>query len=306
MSKKHHTNPVASLSLHRIYGVPVLFSGLAPLVLSSEEINLIEKHYRETLRQLLKLHKNTPRTVVYFLSGSLPGSALLHLRQLSLFGMICRLKGSLLHRYAYDRIMSGTVPRSSWFSQIRKWCVMYGLPHPMDLIESPLSKDQFKTIVKKKIISYWEILLREEASCLPSLKFFRPHFMSLSRPHPILSSAGSSPAKVCKATVQSWFLSRRYRTESLLKHWSSNKGGCCLLSSDCQDVIEDVEHVLQFCPALEVTRKNLLEFNEVFIKKLELPDIGILIRQLCSTFVNSLLTVLPYLKLLYLLSTMAL
>ena len=107
--------------------------------------------------------------------------------------------------------------------------------------------------------------------------------MSLSRPHPILSSAGSSPAKVCKATVQSWFLSGRYRTESLLKHWSSNKGGCCLLSSDCQDVIEDVEHVLQLCPALDVTRKNLLEFNEVFIKKLELPDIGILIQQLCST-----------------------
>ena len=32
----------------------------------------------------------TPRTVVYFLAGSLPGSALLPSRQLSLFGMIAR------------------------------------------------------------------------------------------------------------------------------------------------------------------------------------------------------------------------
>ena len=67
-----------------------------------------------------------------------------------------------------------------------------------------------------------------------------------------------------------------------MKHWSSNRYGYCLLSPNRQESLEDVEHVLQICPALEETRKNLLEYNEVFIRKLELPEIGPLIKQLCS------------------------
>ena len=87
-----------TVKVEKLYATPVLLSGLGTLVLSSKEVNLIEQHYRETLRQLLRLHKNSPRCVVYFLAGSIPGSAL---RQLNLFGMISRLiKTNLLHKHA--------------------------------------------------------------------------------------------------------------------------------------------------------------------------------------------------------------
>ena len=71
------------------------------------------------------------------------------------------------------------------------------------------------------------------------------------------SLAFSSPSKICKATIQASFLSGRYHTEALTRHWSTNKSGSCLLSSACQaqNLREDVRHILQFCPALQSVRK---------------------------------------------------
>ena len=50
--------------------MPVLFSGLASLVFSKDEVNLLEKHYLLTIQRLLRLHDKTPRCVVYFLAGN--------------------------------------------------------------------------------------------------------------------------------------------------------------------------------------------------------------------------------------------
>ena len=178
----------------------------------------------------MRLHSKTPRSVIYFLSGSLPGSALIHMRQLSLFGMISRLSDNILRHHALNIFQCHTYTKSSWFHQIRNWCLLYSLPHPFSILQSPPPKEVFKQLVKKKVISYWEVRLREESCLLSSLTYFRPDYMSLCKPHPLWRTAGSSPAKVTKATVQALLLSGRYRTEGLMKHWSSNKSGFCLLS----------------------------------------------------------------------------
>ena len=185
MARGHRGNPVSSLHIDKLYAIPVLLSGLATLVLTDAEIRMIDQHQKETIRCLLRLQQNTPRCVVYFLSGCLPGAALLHLRQLSIFGMISRLPGSILHQHSLNVFSSKTISPKSWFHQIRRWCMLYGLPHPLDFLKSPPTKATFKTFVKKRVIDYWESLLRAEATLLPSLSSFRPAFMSLTTPHPI-------------------------------------------------------------------------------------------------------------------------
>ena len=85
-------------------------------------------------------------------------------------------------------------------------------------------------MIKKKILDYWEKKLRSDALNLPSLKYFHPHYYSLSSPHPLWTTAGSSPYEVKKAVVQARMLSGRYRTEMLRRHWSENKEGHCLFS----------------------------------------------------------------------------
>ena len=215
----HRANPVSSLKIHQLYGVPVLLSGLAALPLSKADIDMVERHYCETLRRLLRLLPKTPRSVVYFLAGSLPGSALVHQRQLMLFGMISRLESDTLKDHGLNILESRLVSYKSWFHHIRDLCVMYDLPHPLTLLKYPMKKVEFKSLIKKKIVSYWETILRDEANKMSSLTFFHPQYMSLSRPHPLLSSAGSSPSKVSMASVQALMLSGRYRTQSLMRHW---------------------------------------------------------------------------------------
>ena len=267
LAKGHRANPSKSIKIDKMYAIPVLMSGLAPLVLSDQEIVMIEQHHKETLRCLLRLYPKTPRGVVYFLSGSLPGSALLHLRQLSLFGMISRLSGNILNRHARRIFASALLSPKSWFHQIRRWCLQYKLPHPLDLLENPPSKDAFKNLVKKKVVDYWETLLRVEVDQLSSLSFFKPGYMSLTSCHPIFASAGSSPSKVAMATVQATMISGRYRTEALCSHWT-NRSGKCLLSEGCMDQLEDISHIITQCCALNPSRERLMDYTRKYSARL--------------------------------------
>ena len=97
IARSHRGNPAAALKMEKLYGMPVLFSGLGSLVLNGFEINIINQHYKNTLASILKLHPGTPHQFIYFISGSLPGKAILHHRQLSLFNMICHLHNDPLN-----------------------------------------------------------------------------------------------------------------------------------------------------------------------------------------------------------------
>ena len=258
----------------------MFLSGLATLFLSKNDENLIALHHKETIQGLLRLFPLTPRSVVCFLAGSLPGEALLHLRQLSIFGMICRLPENILHRHAVNYFTSATSSSKSWFSQIRALCLQYHLPHPLEQLKSPLQKTPYRNTVKKKVISYWEFLLRAESSSLESLTFFKPNFMSLTTPHPLWITAGSSPSKIAMATIQAKMLSGRYRTERLCRHWSKNKDGLCLLSSSCDQTMEDLPHILSSCSALTATRDKLADFTTEYSHSV--PHIAQLISEHCS------------------------
>ena len=129
------------MKLEKLYALLVLMSGLAFLVLSDKELGSIESYYREVMRRLLRLHPKTPKTVIYFLAGSIPGNALLHQRQWGLFGMIVRLRNdNVLHQHAKNIFTAATISKGSWFHQIRKWCLMYNLPHPSVILASPQIK----------------------------------------------------------------------------------------------------------------------------------------------------------------------
>ena len=233
------------------------------LALSRAELSAINQHHKDTVQQLARLLPKTPRSVCYFLAGSLPGVAYIHLRQISLLGMICNMQGSILHQYAIS-VFSTNKTSGSWFHQVRNTCLQYKLPHPLKLLSSrpPPAKKWLKNQAKKKVIDYWEQTLREEAASLESLQYFHPQFMSLESPHPIFMSAKSSSYEVTKAGVQALLLSGRYRTERLSRHWSANPNGHCLYPS-CNrlGISEDVEHILLYCPSLSKTRASLAKFT---------------------------------------------
>ena len=115
LARAHRGNPAASLRTEKLYSLPVLLSGVSSLILLQSEEDALSQHYKETLQGLQKLYQKTPRAVVYFLAGSLPFPALLHIRQLGLFSMITREPNNILHSMA--KYMLTTLPENTrtWF-----------------------------------------------------------------------------------------------------------------------------------------------------------------------------------------------
>ena len=106
MARHHHADPAAVLCAHQMYALPVLLSGLSALVLSKSETEMIDSCYKKNLTHLMKLHDRTPDSAVFFLAGTLPASALLHLRLLSLFSRICSLDDNVLKSPAKESVSS--------------------------------------------------------------------------------------------------------------------------------------------------------------------------------------------------------
>lgn len=102
--------------------------------------------------------------------------------------------------------------------------------------------------------------MRNEAASLPSLTYFNPHFMSLTKPHPMWTTCANNSYEVCKAIIQAKMLSGRFRTEKFKSHHTDNKKGICLICTENE--VETLEHLLLFCSSLDSTRHTLINnFN---------------------------------------------
>ena len=156
IAKHHRGNPAASLRVDKIFGIPVLLSGLASLCLLKSEENLLDQYFKQHLQRILKLHQSTPAPVVYLLAGSLPLSAQLHLRILSLFGQVSRYRDgkSFLAEHAQNVFSSYSNSSKSWFWMVRDLCCKYGLPHPAKLLLNPPTKTVFKKMCRLAILSF--------------------------------------------------------------------------------------------------------------------------------------------------------
>ena len=115
-AQKCRANPLVGLRLEKVYGSLVLMSGVSTLVLSGSELSTIDQHQKETYQNIQKLLSNTPRSFVYFLGGCLPGEAAIHLRMLSLFGMVAQLPTDPLNIHARTVLTTAKSSSKSWFS----------------------------------------------------------------------------------------------------------------------------------------------------------------------------------------------
>ena len=288
LSRKHRGNPAASLKVEKLYALPVLLSGLGCLYLLESEVKILSQHYKDVLESLQKLHTKTPEPVVFFLAGSLPFRGYLHIRQLTLFSMICRLPTNILHRVAEYVLTRLPDSSKSWFLQIKKLCFQYGLPHPLELLKKPPNKNEFKKQIKLKIQDFWQLKLREDATKLKSnsLKYFNPQFMSLSRPHQLWLSCGNDRYQLNKACIQAKYLSGRSRTEKLLSKFSKENSPFCQLHPETSTV-GDLLHQLVLCPVLAPQRDQLFEFWDKLSAPFPVCNRILRRRQTQKTFSNS-------------------
>ena len=259
IAQHHSSNAAASLHVEKLYGLPVLLSGLAALVLSNNEQDILNHHHKEKLEHLQKLYPKTPAPVVFFLAGTLPASAVLHLRQLSLLGMIARLgPSSILHHHGCQILSAppaSLLPsRQSWFLQTRSLCHEYSLQDPLYVLANPPPKPEWKKATKYAVTKFWSSKFKAEAASKPSLVHFKASHMSLCNPSPIWTSCHNSPYETKKATVQARMGSGRYRTCWLRRHWGHEETGMCRVPGCSGDLPGTLLHLATGqCPGLAAT-----------------------------------------------------
>ena len=260
LSRNQNANPAVSLRIQSVFANPVLLSGIAPLILSDDEIGILHSHHKNILQNLLKLYHNTPECFTLFMAGSPGATASIHIKQLGLFGMLLRLPGTILHRIAKKKLHSSPDESKSWFIMIRHLCFKYNLPSPLFLLSHTPSKTSFKSLVRRKVIDFWQTKLRDDASTKPSLLYFKPQFMSLQAPHPLWTTSKQNPFEINKSLVVAKMLSGQYRSDWHCRHWSKfNKDGFCPLCPGTS-IPGTLEHMLVLCPALDDKRRLLLDY----------------------------------------------
>ena len=86
-----------------------------------------------------------------FLAGSFPAAALLHLKMLSILGMIAKLgPTNVLHQHGRNVLLSSKY-KKSWFLTMRSVCLQYGLLDPLLILQSPPAKEKWKRLTKFKV-----------------------------------------------------------------------------------------------------------------------------------------------------------
>ena len=105
-----------------------------------------------------------------FITGELPIEAYLDSKKLNFFGSIARQADSEVHELAIRQLAMKDSKSKSWFIDIVELFSKYGLGHPIDILQKPLSKIKWKNIVKKEIHKHFLRVLLVDASTKSTLK----------------------------------------------------------------------------------------------------------------------------------------
>ena len=136
-------------------------------------MNYLETYFKGSLKKILRLPIDTPDPFVYLVSGSLPLSAHIHLRQLSLIIQLNQLGTSHTSFIHASLILSSQpIPNWSWWHQVSIMCTKYNIPSPLEILNSKMSKNQLKVLFKKKVSSFWLDYYRLLCPSYSSLRHF--------------------------------------------------------------------------------------------------------------------------------------
>ena len=95
-------------------------------------------------------------------------AALLHLKMLSILGMIAKLDPTnVLHQHGHNVLLSSKY-KKSWFLTMRSVCLQYGLLDPLLILQ--LRRNGNGSLSSR--LQHWEAKVRAQAEVLPSLEYF--------------------------------------------------------------------------------------------------------------------------------------
>ncbi|CAG2256182.1 unnamed protein product [Mytilus edulis] len=193
----------------------------------------------------------------YTLSGLLPIEAEIHVKAINLFGNISRANcDSIEWRIAERQLQIKSHNSCSWFIEVKELCLKYEINDLYAYLTNPLSKFQWKKLVKSKIHDYWTSKITDESKGYSTLKFM-DHKYNIGSVHPLAISVNANLKDIRKIPVRLKISTGNYILQTHKASFSKNNfiSPTCKL---CGKADETVEHFILLCEKLEETRIPLL------------------------------------------------
>lgn len=246
-------DPETSLQLIRIYILPILLYGLEMLLPNRTLINKLELFQKKLLKQVLSLPQNTSDSAIYLLTGFLPIEAQIHKKALLYFNNISNQKEESIEKKLARRQLS-VKPNSShsWFIEIKKILIKYDCQDPVYLLDNQISKNEWKSLIQKKINLHWWNNIKHQASLYKSLQFLTTNKCYAGKIHPLLQISCKSKRDVNRIPVKLKILTGTYILQTnRAKYKNYTVDSTCVL---CDTEDETLEHFILHCPTLAVIR----------------------------------------------------
>ena len=271
-------DPETSIHLLRTYVLPVLLYGLDIYLPSPTELRTLETQFRKIIKHILSIPTTTADPAPFILSGLLPAEGFIHLRALTLFGNIARLDAnSIEKRLALRQLTMKNINSGSWFSDVRKICIKYDLPDPMDILGDPPSRYSWKRQINIKVNLYWKTRIGSQADSYSSLKHLSINLFSPGNVHPLLKvGEDQDPARQAnRLPVKLKLVTGTYILQSNRSAFNNLQIDPTCLLCKCEE--ESIEHFLLKCSAFETVRRPVLEsisyiLLDTFDERFELLD----------------------------------
>jgi hypothetical protein len=250
---RNGVDPRTGICIYQAYALPKLLYGLDVNSITKTQLKSLEEFHLGMLRALQSLPERTATEAVYLLSGCLPVLGHVHMRKLSLVGAIARSEHTTLQTIAVRQCALKEVTSTSWFLETEMLLLKYELPTTRELLVNPVDKGKWKRQVKAAVLQHWSNKLRREASeDKSSLSHLNLQHTQIGSIHHIWRFLIPCMKDVRRAVLKAKFLTGSYATQERLSYFS--KGDLSSLCPVCQSAVEDVRHLLLWCPATHEAR----------------------------------------------------
>ena len=201
---------------------------------------------------LQSLPIRTANSAVYLLLGTLPISAELHKRQLSLLHQIAMSENVSIREIAWRQYNVGRP--ASFFIRIVGILDLYELPPFTEVMNGHFNKIEWKCIVKRSINTYWNTKLQLDCQSKSSLSLLSTTSLEMGKTHIVWDSINNSVRDVRQAITKARMLTGTYMLQTLKSKFNQSEvDPTCPI---CRLETETITHVITSCPLYNEIRKE--------------------------------------------------
>ena len=266
-------SPLSNRKMFMSYHQPSFLYGTETMPINLGDIERLEKKYRKTLKCMLSLPECTTSVAVYLSIGVLPAEAQRDVEILGLLGQLAMCDQDLqnIRQVMEHTLTFYSVNFPGWSGLVRRTCLKYGLPDPLQYLQHPWRADRWRQHCKMIVQDHWENKFIQAVESSETLQYIDTDSASLSIRWQL---AGLCSIQVRQATVVNWMLLGVYFTRELLfkmKKVKSDQCFACESNADMGKVPETFEHFLLHCPYYQNIREEYLP--KMILLNPEIPTI---------------------------------